>query len=284
VSTISACLIVYHEEARIENCLESFADQVDEIIVVHDGPCHDESLSIARRFTDRVFQTDRRAGSSEFVRPFALRQCTSDWVLVIDADERLSPPLREAIRTLIDEPGVDAYGFCWPYVDETGVPVSSTSVAGKRFLFRRERMYTIGLPHMTPETYGVCRSTTLEVHHLLRYRDRSDTFRTLLEKNLRRGRAAAAKLAESANAIDLYNADLSDNRVKNARKIRMLARHPWFSLFVIPAWGFVYWYGVNGYFRAGWLGLHDALNLPLYYASFAYTLIRLRRRRKPANR
>jgi hypothetical protein len=36
---------------------------------------------------------------------------------------------------------------------------------------------------------------------------------------------------------------------------------------------------VNGYFRSGWLGLLDALNLRLYYAAFACTMVRLRRRR-----
>jgi hypothetical protein len=36
---------------------------------------------------------------------------------------------------------------------------------------------------------------------------------------------------------------------------------------------------VNGYFRSGWLGLLDALNLPLCYAAFACTMVRLRRRR-----
>ena len=40
-----------------------------------------------------------------------------------------------------------------------------------------------------------------------------------------------------------------------------------------------YWYVVNGYFRSGRLGLLDALNLPLCYAAFACTMVRLRRRR-----
>lgn len=279
MSTISACLIVYHEQDRIRGCLESFADIVDEIIVVHDGPCGDATLTIARSFTDKVVETESRAGSSEFVRPFALRRCTSEWVLVIDADERLSAPLRDALPTLVEAPGVDAYGFAWTYVDETGNYATSKSVIGKKFLFRRQHMYTIGLPHMTPETYGVNRTTALEVHHLVQQKGRRELFRLLLQKNRRRGRAAAAKLAEGLDAIDLYNAALSDNRVKNRRKVCILARHPLLSLLVIPPWGFIYWYLVNGYFRSGWLGFHDALNLPLYYASFAYNMIGVDRRR-----
>lgn len=277
MSTISACLVVYHEQAHIEDCLRSFADLVDEIVVVHDGPCADESLSIARRFTDRIFQTASRSGSGEFIRPFALRQCTGDWVLVIDADERLSEALRAQLRALVDSPGIDAYGFRWPYVDADGRTLSSRSVSGKRFLFRRASMYTIGLPHMTPDTYGACISSSLEVHHVLLRPDPGVTFRSLVQKNLRRGRAAARRLAGGIDAIDLYNADPADGRVKNARKLRMISRHPWISLVVIPAWGFFYWYALKGYCRAGWVGLHDAMNLPIYYASFAWSIIGLRR-------
>lgn len=277
MSTISACLIVHHEEARIQGCLDSFADLVDEIVVVHDGPCADGSVSIARRYTGKVLSTEARAGSSEFIRPFALEQCTKEWVLVIDADERLSAPLRQTLRSLIEKNELDAWGFAWPYVDQNGRPVTSRSMSGKKFLFRRRRMYSIGLPHMTPETYGASAASSLEVHHLLEHGIGVDTFGSLLRKNRRRGRAAAAKLAEGAERIDLYNASLFDDRVKNARKIRLLARHPVLALLSIPTWGFFYWYVLKGYFRAGRIGLHDALNLPLYYASFALNLIRPKR-------
>ncbi|CAN5348543.1 glycosyltransferase family 2 protein [soil metagenome] len=276
MSTISACLVVYHEAARLEGCLRSFADLVDEIVIVHDGPCADTTLEIAGQFTDKVFVTEARSGSSEFGRPFALRQCTGDWVLVIDADERLSPELRGQLRELIDTTDIDAYGFDWPYVDERGVRIAASSVSGKRFLFRRERMYTIGLPHMTPDTYGRGAALDLAVHHVLEAN--TDSFAALVEKNRRRGIAAAGKLAEGIDRIDLYNASLLDERVRNARKIRLLARHPLLALLTVPAWGFVYWYFVQGYWRAGRVGLLDAFNLPLFYAWFALGLIGLRRK------
>ena len=283
MGTISACLVVHHEEARLEACLESFADLVDEVIVVHDGPCADASLSIARRYTDKVYATEARAGSSEFIRPFALEQCTQDWVLVIDADERLSPALRESLRALTGTGEYDAYGFEWPYVDESGSRLTSSSMSGKKFLFRRARMYTIGLPHMTPETYGSSAGLALEVHHVLDSRA-GGAFAGLLAKNRRRGHVAAARLAQGVDRVELYNASLFDDRVKNARKIRLLASHPLLALLFIPAWGFFYWYFVQGYFRAGRIGLRDALNLPLYYAAFALSSIRFRRNRGPAGR
>jgi glycosyltransferase involved in cell wall biosynthesis len=280
MSTISACLVVHHEAARLAACLESFANEVDEIVVVHDGPCADATLSIARRFTDKIFATGARSGDGEFIRPFALEQCTQDWVLVIDADERLSIELRAALRALTDTAEYDAYGFAWPYVDESGAHLASSSMSGKKFLFRRARMYTIGLPHMTPETYGPSTGLALEVHHLLD--PAAGAFAGLLAKNRRRGRAAAAKLATGIDRIELYNANLLDDRVKNLRKIRLLARRPLLALLVIPAWGFCYWYFGQGYFKAGRIGLRDALNLPLYYAAFALNMIGHRRKPNPA--
>jgi hypothetical protein len=81
--------------------------------------------------------------------------------------------------------------------------------------------------------------------------------------------------------IELYNANLLDDRVKNSRKIRLLARRPLLALIVIPAWGFLYWYFRQGFFKAGRIGLRDALNLPLYYAAFALNMIGHRRKPEP---
>jgi glycosyltransferase involved in cell wall biosynthesis len=280
VTTLSACLVVHHEQERIAACLESFADLVDEIVVVHDGPCADETLAIAHRFTDRVFTTVARSGSSEFARPFALEHCTKEWVLVIDADERLSPELRTRLRSLIDEPGVDAYGFSWVYVDAHGRRGARTSMSGKKFLFRRSNMYTIGLPHMTPETYGRSVATSLEVLHVLPERSGRGLFLNLLQKNRRRGRAAAARLAAGIDRVDTFNARLSDDRVKNTRKIRFLTKRPLLALLVIPSYGFWYWYVMQGYWKAGRIGVHDALNLPIYYGSLAFNLLLHRWRRE----
>lgn len=277
MNRLSACVIVFQEQANLRECLESIAGTVDEIIVVHDGPCVDDSLKIARAFTSKVFETEARAGSSEFIRPFALRQCTGDWVLVLDADERLSPPLRAAIRKLIENPEADAYGFQWPYVDRDGGRIAARNMAGKRFLFRRALMYTIGLPHMTPDTYGTCQRSSLAVHHLQSRTGRRAALRGLWHKNRRRGHAAAARLLRGKDAVDVYNATLDDPRVKNVRKLDLICRHPRVALVAVPAWGFFYWYFVNGYIRAGWSGFLDALNLPMYYAAFAWSFISQRK-------
>jgi Glycosyltransferases involved in cell wall biogenesis len=52
---ISACIVVYNEEKVIKRCLDSIKNVVDEIILVHDGPCKDRTLEIAKRYTNKIF-------------------------------------------------------------------------------------------------------------------------------------------------------------------------------------------------------------------------------------
>lgn len=149
--TITALLVVRNEQHDIREALQSV---VDNIMVVHHGECDDNTLSIAAEFTDEVSCMGGRLGSADFIRPFALQHCSRDWVLVLDADERISTELRNSMRTLVDNPAADSYGFAWPYVTEAGEAIGRVSLSAKRFLFRRNKMYAICLPHMTPDSYG----------------------------------------------------------------------------------------------------------------------------------
>ena len=53
---ISAYLVVYHEEKVIERCLKSLVGVVNEIIVIHDGPCLDKTMEIAKKYTNHVLK------------------------------------------------------------------------------------------------------------------------------------------------------------------------------------------------------------------------------------
>ena len=88
ISTISACMIVKNEAAFLEGCLSSLSGHVDEIIVVDTGS-DDETPAIAQQFGCRVLQYEWRDDFSA-ARNIALDRATSDWILYIDADERLT--------------------------------------------------------------------------------------------------------------------------------------------------------------------------------------------------
>lgn len=75
----------------------SFADE----IIVVDMHSQDDTVKIARKYTDHIFTFDD-VGYVEPARNFALSKATSDWILVIDADEEVSPGLEKLIQGIVD--------------------------------------------------------------------------------------------------------------------------------------------------------------------------------------
>jgi glycosyltransferase involved in cell wall biosynthesis len=104
---LSAILIVRNEERDLPACLESLHGLADEIVVVDSGSS-DRTVDIARAFGARVIH--REFGGFGPQKQFALEQATGDWVINVDADERLSPMLgREIKTTLAAAPAVNGY-------------------------------------------------------------------------------------------------------------------------------------------------------------------------------
>jgi len=97
---ISVVIIAYDEEERLGGALKSVADLADEIIVV-DSFSTDNTLNIAKQYTDRVFQRKwtNFADQKNFANSFA----SFPWILSLDSDERVSPELREEILRIKEE-------------------------------------------------------------------------------------------------------------------------------------------------------------------------------------
>ncbi len=163
---ISAILIVYHEEAIIERCLQSLAGVVDEIILIHDGDCHDSTLSIARKYTDKIY-IHPHTGESEVHKIKALDYASHSWILKIDADEFLSDELRSGLRALIEDDRCDSYAFIWPIWN--GAKYISKGVPYKDVLFRKENIYAVEFPHTTYSVNGVRKRVPLLFEHRPRY-------------------------------------------------------------------------------------------------------------------
>ena len=103
---ISVIIPTFNEEENIQECLESVA-WADEILVV-DSFSKDATLEIAGRYTDRIIQ--REYGNSASQKNWAIPQAKHRWVMVVDADERVTPELREEIRALLAA-GPDCSGY-----------------------------------------------------------------------------------------------------------------------------------------------------------------------------
>src|SRR5674476_460941 len=96
-----SCVINTFEEAQnIRFCLEALT-WCDEIIVV-DMFSSDETLKIAKEYTDKIFLFEQK-GYVEPARKFAVEQATGDWILIVDADELISAPLKEQILFQIEK-------------------------------------------------------------------------------------------------------------------------------------------------------------------------------------
>lgn len=105
---LTVVVITRNEEKNLEACLES-ARFADEIVVVDDGST-DRTVEIASKFTDKVFS--RRMENEGIHRNWAYAQSKNDWVLSLDADERVSENLRQEITELLSgKPQFKAYGI-----------------------------------------------------------------------------------------------------------------------------------------------------------------------------
>ncbi len=102
---LSVIIITKNESINIRRCLES-VQWVDEIIVVDSGSL-DNTVFIAKEFTDKVYETDWPGYGVQKQR--ALSYATGDWVLNIDADETVNAALKNEITQVMAAKGPSAY-------------------------------------------------------------------------------------------------------------------------------------------------------------------------------
>ncbi|MBF6022998.1 glycosyltransferase family 2 protein [Lysobacter niastensis] len=91
---LSACIIAFNEADRIGDCIASLAF-CDEVVVV-DSYSTDSTVEIAQKMGARVLQRPFEGFRSQ--KQFAVEQAAHDWVLCLDADERVGDELRTAIE------------------------------------------------------------------------------------------------------------------------------------------------------------------------------------------
>jgi len=131
--TVSVALIVKNEEGTLARCLESLHGGVDEIIVVDTGS-DDATKSIARRYTEQVFDF---IWCDDFAtaRQFAFDRATGDWIMWVDADDVVLHADR--IRALAETAPDDVGGFSWRYILPRLVLFPPAAALGLTALLRR---------------------------------------------------------------------------------------------------------------------------------------------------
>jgi glycosyltransferase involved in cell wall biosynthesis len=153
--TLSVAMITKNEEANLPRTLASVR-WADEIVIADSGST-DRTAAIAESFGAKVFVNTPFPGHGE-QKNVAIDRCTSDWVLLLDADEVISPELAEEIRQVLAGPAAhDAY-----WVPRLNLVFGRWMRHGGFYPDRKLRLFRRGTarlsegvgPHSTPQFEG----------------------------------------------------------------------------------------------------------------------------------
>ncbi len=139
MKTISAIVIAKNEEKMIKECIASLSF-CNEIVVVDSGSL-DKTVEIAERMDAKVFRYESQDFSD--LRNFGASKATSDWILYVDADERVPLKLKEEIEAkILKDSDIDTYrikrknfylgDYEWPYVEKIERLFKKESLRGWR--------------------------------------------------------------------------------------------------------------------------------------------------------
>jgi hypothetical protein len=249
--TVTCTVVCQDEEAHMGPCLESVA-WCDEIVVV-DGGSRDRTTAVARRFTDRVLVNPWPGYRAQ--KQFALDAAGGEWVLNLDADERVSPELADEVRTALAHAPAEVAGFAIPrlvcYLGRWWYQGDWYPRRVVRLVRRAATRWGGTDPHERAEVRG--RVVPLHrpiLHHS--YADISDHLRSLNKLT-----AVAAEQPSLPRAVGLW---------------RLVGE---------PAWRFVRAYLVRGGVREGFPGLFVAAT-GAFYVFLRWAKVRERRAREGA--
>lgn len=237
---ISVYIITYNEEEKIRDCLES-VKWADEIIIV-DSYSTDKTIEICKRYTDKIFQ-------HEFVgfgklRNIAVSYTSYDWVLSVDADERVTKQLRNEIEEKAATiPEADAYfiprksHFLNYWVRHCGW---YPDYRQPQFFNKHKMKYREELVH---EGFIVSGKVSYLRNHILQY-----PFLTL---------------SEFFRKMDRYSSLWAKEMMERGKKFRF------YQIFTHPVWTFLNMFIIKKGFLDGRIGLVVSL-LYAYYTLIKY--------------
>lgn len=98
---ITVVISAYNEERHIKECIESVEDLADEVIVV-DNSSTDKTAAIARKAGAVVFHQENNPLKIDLQKNFGFNKASHEWIVSLDADERMTPKLSEEIKKAIE--------------------------------------------------------------------------------------------------------------------------------------------------------------------------------------
>lgn len=175
---ISACIVCLNEEDRIRDCLES-VKWAGEIVVV-DSFSTDNTPEICKEYTDKFYQNKWEGIVKQ--KNFCIDKTSGEWILFLDADERISPELKADIEKLMEAPDKLLDGYDIPrktiYFDRWIKHCGWYPNYQLRF-FKKSKGRIFGkIPHDHTEVDGAVGKLKSQIIHYT-YRDFTDHLRTV---------------------------------------------------------------------------------------------------------
>jgi glycosyltransferase involved in cell wall biosynthesis len=106
---ITVIIPTYNEGHNIIDCIKS-VDFADEIMIV-DSYSTDDTIELARKYTDFIVQREYQNSASQ--KNWAIPQAKHEWILLVDADERLTPDLKTEILSMLEKSSINDYSGYW---------------------------------------------------------------------------------------------------------------------------------------------------------------------------
>lgn len=245
VACLSACIVAMNEADRIGDCLASL-DFCDDILVV-DSHSTDATRAVAASAGAKVIERDWPGHVAQ--KEFAIRAAAHDWVLCVDADERVSPALRAEILGLRARGFPDYAGWSFPRLSSylgTWVRHGTWYPDRKVRLFDRRRGRWDG---HDPHDHVVLDGPAGELAgNLIHYPYRS--------------------ISEHVRTIDAYTTTMAEGMYARGRRASLL------DLTFRPALRFFRFYVLGHGFLLGWKGLLLA-SLAAHYVRLKYAKLRI---------
>jgi len=244
---LSVVLATYNEENNIKDCLESVRGWCDEIVVV-DGGSNDQTVEIVKNYGAKVEVTNNPQ-IFHVNKQKAIDLATGDWILQLDADERVTKELRQEISSCLNKKSVNGY-----WLPRKNYFLGRWLTKGGQYPDYTLRLYRRGKGHLPQkdvhEQAEVTGKTAYLTHPLLHYSDI-----TLHRYFLRQGR---------------YTDLMARQLLKTARTVKLLDLIS-YNLFKPWYWFFSAYFRHKG-FVDSWQGFLfaflSALRFPLAYYKF----------------
>ncbi len=224
MTKLSTFITTYNNELTLASCLDS-VKWADEVVVL-DSYSNDRTVQIAEQYGCRVVQHEFLGYGPQ--KQLALEHTQYDWVLLLDADEQLSPALQLEIQSLMAR-GPDANGYELPRQEQMFWRMCSPKARLNGFLrmFDKRKGHVSDMPiHAAPKVKG--RIGRLQ-HPFYHFGERD--IHTKVEK------------------INMYSTGLVADKVRKGKRAM-----PWLMLILYPPIAFLRLYLFKRNFINGWAG------------------------------